>query len=172
MIEIDKSDFIYKSLVKLGEEDKIENQYLKLVGEGISNIKDLNRYLQANLGMDYMDDFDEQILEEVVDYYHDLKKIKKLSSTKLNALLKEYQNSKDEQIKSQIISSQLQDTLLMACSYKLRHMELNLADLVQVANMGLMCAITKYKSESRIPFSTYLAYWVLNTMIEEFNLGE
>ena len=44
MIEIEKNDFLYKHLTKLGVED-VENVYQEYATNGVSNIKDFKAYL-------------------------------------------------------------------------------------------------------------------------------
>ena len=87
-------------------------------------------------------------------------------------MLKQYKETPGEQLRVDIISSQLQETLLIACGYKLRHTDVDLNDLVQVCNMGLMVAIEKYKADSRLSFEIYLNYWILNSINKEFTQGE
>lgn len=172
MIQIDTSDFLYKTLQKLGVEDEIENQYLTFAKEGISNIKDFNNYLQASLGLDYVGDFDENIFEQVVDYYQDLKTSKIPNKSKTTTLLKQYKEQPSEELRNNIINSQLKEVLFIACTYKLSHIDYDLSDLVQVANLGLIKAIDKYDVNSKLTFETYLNYWVWDSIKKEFTQGE
>jgi len=172
MIQIDKTDFLYKTLQNLGVEDKnLEDEYISFAQSGITNAKDFNNNLQAMLGMDYLGEIDENCLEEVLDYYKDLKTSKCPPQSKLLALLKEYKKTPQESLRQDIINSQLKEVLLIACVYKMRNIEVNLSDLVQVCNMGLITAVDKFKPDSKIKFETYLNYWILQA-IKEFTLGE
>lgn len=172
MIRIDKNDFIYKHLAKLGVADNIDEQYIKFASEGITNNKEFNNFVLASLGMEFLSDFDDSVLEETVDYYADLKKMKSVPQSKLNQLLKQYYDTKDKDVKTEIIHARLKDTLLIACAYKLKHLDINLNDLVQTCNMGLIMAVDKYVPENKIPFDTYLNYWILDIINKEFTLGE
>ena len=173
MIQVDKTDFLYKTLLKLGVQDKdMEDQYLLFATEGVSNIREFNNSLQSRLGLDYLGEFDENDFEEVVDYYADLKLNKAPAKTKLLAMLKQYKMSLDEDLRKSIISAKLKDVLLIACAYKLRHADINLADLVQTCNMGLMIAVEKFDVDERVQFETYLNYWILETINNEFTQGE
>ena len=173
MIQIDKTDFLYKTLLSLGvEEDAIDDEYMAFATSGITNIKDFNNHLQAMLGMDYIGEFDESWFEEVLDYYKDLKFSKCPAKNKVVGLLKEYKQTKQENLKAEIINSQLKEVLLIACAYKLRHNDINLNDLVQVCNMGLMTAVDKFDVESKLSFETYLNYWILDAISKEFTIGE
>ena len=173
MIQVDKTDFLYKTLQKLGVgENEINDKYLIFASAGISNIKDFNNYLQSSLGLDYVGDFDENNLKEVVDYYADLKASKVPAKSKVTTLLKQYSENPSHKLKEDVINSQLKDVLLMACAYKLRHKDIILNDLVQVCNMGLLVAVDKYNSDSKLSFETYLNYWIMQTINKEFTQGE
>ncbi len=171
MIQIDTSDILYKTLQKLGEED-VDNKYLYFAGEGIATLKDFNNYLQSQLGMDYVGEFDENCFEEVVDYYTDLKLHKAPPKSQLNKLLKKYKENPNAELKADIINSQLKEVLLIACAYKLCHTEINLGDLVQICNLGLINAVDKYNINSKLAFETYLNYWILDAINKEFTQGE
>ena len=173
MIQIDKSDFLYKALQNLGvNEEYIEEEYLSFAKSGISNSKDFNNHLQAKLGMDFVGEVDELQLEEVVDYYADLKHHKCPAKSKVTGMLKQYKQNPNDNIRTEIINSQLKEVLLIACAYKLRRQEINLSDLVQVCNIGLMTAVEKYKVSSKLPFEIYLNYWILDAISKEYNIGE
>lgn len=173
MIQIDKTDYLYKTLQKLGvDEQELEQQYIHFAESGVSTVKDLNNNLQSSLGMDYVGEFDENLFEEVLDYYKDLKKSRTPAKNKVVGLLKEYKNNPQSNLREDIINSQLKEVLLIACAYKLRHDNLNLNDLVQVCNMGLMIAVEKFKVDAQLSFEIYLNYWILDTINKEFTLGE
>lgn len=173
MIQIDKTDFLYKTLQKLGvPQQDMEGKYLMFANEGVSNMREFNNVLQANLGLDYLGEFDENNFEEVVDYYSDIKINKMPAKNKVLSMLKEYKLTSNQDLRQDIIASQLKDVLLTACAYKLRHPEINLGDLVQTCNMGIMIAVDKFDINARIKFETYLNYWVLETINNEFTKGE
>ena len=49
MIQIDNTDFLYKTLQKLGvEEQEIDNKYLEFASQGVSNMTDFNNYVLSN----------------------------------------------------------------------------------------------------------------------------
>lgn len=172
MIQIDKNDFIYKHLIKLGVEENIDEEYVKFAQEGITNSKDFNNFVLASLGMELLTDFDDSVLEETLDYYADLKKVKAVPQVKLNHLLKEYHLTKSKEIQTEIVHAKLKETLLIACGYKLKHLDINLNDLVQTCNIGLIIAVDKYVPDNKIPFDAYLHYWILDIINKEFTLGE
>lgn len=173
MIQIDKTDYLYKTLQKLGvDEQDIEKQYIQFAESGVSTVSDFNNNLQSGLGMDYLGEFDENCLEDVLDYYNDLRKSKMPSKNRVVSLLKEYKQNPSEKLRTDIINSQLKEVLLIACAYKLRHEDIDLNDLVQVCNIGLMTAVEKFDVNSKLSFEIYLNYWILNAINKEYTLGE
>ena len=172
MIQIDKNDLLYKTLIKLGvDANSIDKEYMTFAENGIITIKDFNNSLQAMLGMDYVGEIDETKLEEVLDYYIDLKHSNVPPKSKTTGLLKQYKNG-DTSVYEQIINSQLKEVLLIACAYKMRHDEINLGDLVQVCNLGLLTAIEKFNPDTKLAFDTYLNYWIIQAINNEFTQGE
>lgn len=171
MINIDKTDFVYKSLQSLGVEN-IDDQYMKLINNGVSDSKSLENYLLSELGLDFLGDIDESALEDVLPYFSDLKQLKKVPQSKINQMLKEYIKTNDAQIKEDIINAKLNDVLLLACAYKMRHLDINLNDLVQTCNIGVITALAKYNQTSKIKFDTYINYWILDAINKEFTIGE
>ena len=173
MIQIDKTDLLYKTLQNLGvAEDELDKQYINFASDGIITAKDFNNYLQAKLGMDYVGDVDEQQLESIVDYYGDLKSCTKPAKNKVVGMLKQYAQQPNAQLRNDIISSQLKEVLLIACAYKLQHADANLNDLVQVCNIGLINAVEKYNVTTKLAFDTYLHYWIWDAINKENTLGE
>lgn len=171
MIQIDKTDFLYKTLLKLGvSEQDLDDEYISFASKGISNAKDFNNNLNAELGLDYLGEFDDNVFEEVLPYYQDLKRNKQ-PKNKFNQLLVEYKQTPTQELKTNLVHAKLNDVLLIACAYKLRHIDLNLNDVVQVCNIGLLTAIDKYSVEAKLSFETYLNYWILKAVTNEFTLG-
>ena len=173
MIQIDKNDFLYKTLLNLGEDkDLIDSKYERLASLGLSNIKDFNNHIQAGLGLDYLGEFDEEWFDDVADYYKDLKTNKSPAKNKILSLLKQYEINPTSQLKNDIINSQLKEVLLIACAYKMCHTDINLSDLVQVCNLGLITAVDKFKTQAKLNFELYLNYWIMDAIDKEFTQGE
>lgn len=173
MIQVDKNDFLYKTLLKLGEDEKqIDNKYQQFASLGLGNIKDFNNHIQASLGLDYLGEFNEEWFDDVADYYKDLKTSKSPAKNKVLTLLKEYKINPTSQLKIDIINSQLKEVLLIACAYKMCHTDINLSDLVQICNMGLINAVDKFDLDAKLNFEVYLNYWILDAINKEFTQGE
>ncbi len=173
MIQIDKSDFLYKTLLKLGvEQAEIDNKYIEFANCGVASLEDFNSHILAPLEMVGEVELGGEWLEEVLDYYHDLKKVKKVPKSKFTKLLKQYKLEPSTKLQQEVVNAKLQDALLIACSYKMTHPDLNINDLVQTCNLGLLTAIEQYQADSHIGFDTYLNYWILQEINNEFTQGE
>lgn len=159
MIEIDKNDFLYKHLIKLGVEN-VDELYLELSNEGITNLGDLKRYLYSQYGDDFNQEIEEDTIKELLPYYLDSKKEKKVDSKSILKLLKEYKLDKDSKKLELIINSKLQDMFFIASLYKNRLQNVDVNDIVQTCNMGLLKAIEKYQEKSRITFDEFVEFWV------------
>lgn len=159
MIKIDTTDTLYKYLTALKVEN-IEEVYLELAKNGRFKHDDIRTYFQEIFRPSQTEDVDEKELEKVLDYYIDLKSVKHLNSKALREKLIEYKNTKNDIIKEQIINSQLKDVLYLCLNYSTLHKKVDVQDLVQIANLGIMEAIEKYDPKARVDFKDYLVYYV------------
>lgn len=159
MVNIDKTDELYRYLTNLGA-DEVDEEYLKLASEGRLKRKDVQSYFRSTFDGSLTEELDEADLEMVIDYFADLKKQKKLKKPELNAMLKRYHETHDQQIKQDIVSAKLMDVLYLCLDYKTLHKDENLQDLVQNSNIGLIEAVEKYNPKARIDFDDYIIYWV------------
>ena len=159
MIEIDKSDFLYRHLSLLGEED-VDKKYLEYASLGIATSQDFKKELYNFFGECYNNELDEEELSLLIPYFNEVKKLKTLSSSKFNKLLKSYKQDKDKNIFKQLINAKLKDVILLAYMYKLKNDKIELMDIVQICNLGLIKAIDKYNENSKINFDEYMYYWI------------
>lgn len=167
MIQIDKNDMLYKYLSGLGVLD-VDSTYLELAQNGRFKINDIKQYFNETFLPSQTNDISDEELERIVDYYVDIKKIKTLNKTQLKQNLKIYKQNNSTQIKEEIINSQLKNVMHMCVNYKTLHPDVDIQDLIQTANIGLILAIEKYKPESKIDFYDYVVYWVRDSIIKEF----
>ena len=167
MIKFDTTDNLYKFLKGVGSED-IEKDYMEFASNGIHSIKDIRLYLRSKFEPSQTEDVDEGELEKILDYYIDLKKIKRISKKELNNLINMYLETQDDSIKEIIISSRLKDVLFMCLNYSTLHKNVDVADLVQVANLGIINALNNYNKNSKIDFNDYILYWTRHEVIKEF----
>ena len=167
MITIDKSDGLYKYLTAL-KVPNIDEEYMTLAKNGRYSRADVRKFWQAGFQPSVTEELDEQELEKVLDYYSDLRKTKPANKTELKALLKEYCKNKEKAVKDKIIVSKLKDLLILAINYRSLHKDVDLADLVQTASMGLMTALDKYDETTKIPFDDYMLFWIRDKITKEF----
>ena len=165
MIKIDKTDSLYKYLKSLKVEN-IDEQYLELAQNGRFKLDDVRQYFRATFAPSQTEDVTEEELEKVLDYYVDLRKIKHLNSKTLKEKLKEYKQTNNEKIKEEIITSELRDVLYLCLNYSTLHKNVDIQDLVQIANIGLIEAIEKYDEKAKIEFKDYMVYYVRKNIKE------
>lgn len=167
MIKVDKTDELYKYLNNLGVDD-IETVYTELASNGRYKRDDVRQYFREMFNPSNTQDLDEKELEKVLDYYVDLKQIKHVNTKQLKEMLTTYKNAKDLKVKELIINSQLKDILYLCLNYSTMHKDIDIQDLVQVANLGLIEAIEKYNPDAKIDFKDYLVYYTREKILNEF----
>lgn len=167
MIQIDKKDELYKYLINLGVED-VDKLYLELAQNGRYKLKDVRQYFREIFQPSQTEELDEKELEKILDYYIDIKNVKQLNSKEIRTLMLNYKETKDEKVKEIIINSQLKDILYLCINYRTMHKDVDIQDVVQIANIGLLEAIEKFNPKSKIEFKDYMVYWIRERIIEEF----
>lgn len=167
MINIDQTDTLYKFLKTVGAED-IETEYLELASNGRYSITDIRKYLKSKFDPSLTKELDEKELEKILDYYIDIKKFKRISKKELKNLLEMYYDTQDDSIKNIILTSCLKDVLCLCINYYTMHQDVDIQDLVQIANIGIITALNKYKPKSKIDFNDYILYWTRKEIIKEF----
>ena len=167
MIKIDKNDALYRYLINLGVEN-VEDTYLELANNGRFKLDDVRQYFRATFAASQTEDIEEKELEKVLDYYVDLKTIKHLNSKALKERLIEFKKNGNAKVREEIINSQLKDILYLCLNYSTLHKDVDIQDLVQIANIGLIEAIEKYNPQAKIEFKDYLVYYVRKNIKNEF----
>lgn len=100
-------------------------------------------------------------------YYRDISRFRTLSAEEEQELLKQVKLG-DEQARKTLIESNLRLVTKIARQY--RRPKIELLDLIQEGNIGLIEAVDKFDAEMGYRFSTY-AVWSIRKAIQEF-LGE
>ena len=103
-----------------------------------------------------------------MDYYVDIKNLKHLNSKALKEKLIEFKKTKDEKLKEQIINSQLKDILYLCLNYSTLHKNVDVQDLIQIANIALLEAIEKYDGELKVDFKDYMVYYIRKNIKDNF----
>lgn len=158
MVNIDKTDELYKYLSTLAV-DNIEEVYLELAKNGRYKVNDIRDYFRATFEPSGTQDVEEKELEKVLDYYIDLKTVKHLNSKQIKDLLTEYKQTRNQNIKELIINSKLKDILYLCLNYSTLHKDIDIQDLVQIANLGLIEAVEKYNTTAKLDFNDYVIYY-------------
>lgn len=166
MIEIDKQDKLYTYLTKLGVED-VDKLYLELAQNGRYSPTDVQIYFYSMFQPSLTNEISNDDLEQLVDYYTDIKNVKTVSETKLNEVLKKYKQNPNPKDKEFILNAKLKELMYLALNYKSTHTNVNLLDVVQLANIGLIKALDKYQPENKISFKDYVLYWVMEEINKE-----
>ena len=167
MITIDKTDELYKYLSKLNVKD-IDDTYKLLASLGRYKRSDVLQYFRSDFEPSLTNDFEEKDLEEIVDYYSDIRQSTKLNLKQINHLLKEYSTSKNIDIKNLIIQYYLKDVMMLCLNYKSLHKDVNIQDLIQIANLGLIEALDNYNPDNKIKFDDFIIYYVYKNVTEEY----
>lgn len=100
-------------------------------------------------------------------YHRDINRFRTLSAEEEQELLKQVKLG-DEQARKTLIESNLRLVTKIARQY--RRPKIELLDLIQEGNIGLIEAVDKFDAEMGYRFSTY-AVWSIRKAIQEF-LGE
>ena len=167
MINIDKTDELYKYLTALGV-DNVEETYVELAKQGRYKLNDIRQYFRATFEPSGTQDLEEKELEKILDYYVDIKKVKHINTKQLKELLAEYKATKDDKIKELIINSELKDILYLCLNYSTLHKDIDIQDLVQIANLGLMEALERYNPNAKLDFKDYVVYYTRENIKKEF----
>ena len=165
MIQIDKTDKLYKYLCGLKVDD-IDKLYLELASNGRSSNKEIKEYFYADFDAPNIDTSFLQDNSLALDYFKDIKRCKVLSSATINKKLKEFKNTLNKGLLEEIVNSKLVDVFYLSVCFKFNHKELNLMDIIQNANFGLIEAIKRYDETSRISIDDYILFYVRKALLE------
>lgn len=94
-------------------------------------------------------------------YFKDIKKYKVLDKETLNELIIKAHNG-DNRAKDKVINANLKFVILLANKFKIKGMDIE--DLISSGNIGLIKAIERFNPELNVPFTSYAAYWIEQSM--------
>ena len=90
-----------------------------------------------------------------------------LEEQREKTLAKKWLKKKDEAALHELIQSHIRLVISFAVKYK--NYGLNLSDLIQEGNIGLMKAAERFETEKEVRFSTYASWWI-RASIQDFVL--
>ena len=90
-----------------------------------------------------------------------------LEEQREKTLAKKWLKKKDEAALHELIQSHIR--LVIAFAVKYKNYGLNLSDLLQEGNIGLMKAAERFETEKEVRFSTYASWWI-RASIQDFVL--
>jgi len=90
-----------------------------------------------------------------------------LEEQREKTLAKKWLTKKDEAALHELIQSHIR--LVIAFAVKYKNYGLNLSDLIQEGNIGLMKAAERFETEKEVRFSTYASWWI-RASIQDFVL--
>ena len=90
-----------------------------------------------------------------------------LEQQREKTLAKKWLKKKDEAALHELIQSHIR--LVIAFAVKYKNYGLNLSDLIQEGNIGLMKAAERFETEKEVRFSTYASWWI-RASIQDFVL--
>lgn len=98
-------------------------------------------------------------------YLLQVRKIPLLDPAEQQVLVLRYQQNGDLQAAGRLILSTLRLVLKIALEYH-RRWQMNLMDLIQEGNLGLIRAVNKFDPWRGVPFSVYASYWIRAYMLQ------
>lgn len=96
--------------------------------------------------------------ESVKIYLREITQTRLLSNDEEILLTKRYQETRDPEIRSRLITSNLRLVVKIAKQYMYYGMDL--LDLIEEGNIGLMRAIDKFDPDAECKISTYATWWI------------
>lgn len=93
------------------------------------------------------------------DYLNKINEYELLTAEQEKELFKEYKETKNADVRQQLINSNLKLVVSVAKKYQ-GWSGLNLTDLIQEGAFGLMDAVDRFDYELGFKFSTYAVYWI------------
>lgn len=106
-------------------------------------------------------------IPSIAIYLKSIKDLPILTASQEQEVLRKVKNG-DEEARQHLIQSCLRFVVTIAKQYQNQGVELS--DLIEAGNEGLMRAIDSFKNEKGVKFITYAVWWIRKMIIKELNL--
>ena len=157
-------------MIKISEKDEYDSFFKKANSKGNKLLEDVLDLYNSDIDIDV--NSNSYITPEVNEYIKYITKNYKLLKSREEELelISKYRQTNDKEYKDEFINSNLRLVVAMALK---RHKYLNfigkeidLQDLIQAGNIGLLKAFDKFDENKGFKFSTYAKWWINNEIFE------
>ena len=143
-------------IMKIGQGTELDAEELDVTAESLKMIEKENE--EQNIGYDELDISESAGIDDPVRaYFKSIGKTRLLSADEEIELAKRIANG-DEDAKKRLTEANLRLVVSIAKRYQGR--DLNLLDLIQEGNIGLMKAVERFDYTKGFKFSTYATWWI------------
>lgn len=97
-------------------------------------------------------------------YYADVKKYPLLTADQESAMLRQYAETRNLDVRKQFVQSNLRLVASMAGKYA--NASVPIEDLIQEGNLGLLEAFDRFQADREVRFSTYAIFWIRKRIAE------
>ena len=148
-----EEDFDESKLSEMGEEDDYDDDFDE------ENIDESEKAV-ANFEVENysIENTDVKINDSVKLYLKDIGRVPLLKPNEEQELAKRFAENKDQRARDQLVSANLRLVVSIAKHYIGRGMQL--LDLIEEGNIGLMKAVSKFDYTKGFKFSTYATWWI------------
>lgn len=165
-LDFDKSENIYMfadELQKFGHTDDKANfkKFLDYV-----NSENIDVDISENFTENEVMEINSRALDSTNMYLKEIGKIKILTPKQTKSLFERYANG-DINARNELVEANLRLVIKFAKHYIGKGIDL--LDLIQVGNIGLMKAVEKFKIEKGYQFSTYASWWIRQAITREIS---
>lgn len=145
--------------------ENIIKEYLKLKKYEIVDFELVEQEEQENTedNINLLNDNDPMLSDSIKIYIKEIGKVPLLTPEEEKELFMKYDETKDDNIKKQIVNANLRLVVSVAKRYIGRG--LDFLDIIQEGNIGLLKSIDKFDVEKGYKFSTYSTWWIRQSIV-------